>query len=146
MANVDFHYPVGRTVRHLDVSPLIQALRFQPEDFDMDRGWLNHAPSRHRFHFDPRGQVTVEANCGCAAMSVKPEQTDELFAMFRTWRREYWLPIETNREFASHFDKPNAWVRLFRDVRMAFRRFLRRPESAGLPVEDFAAARATPAE
>ena len=69
-----------------------------------------------------------------------------LFGMFKTWRREYWLPIETNREFASHFDKPNAWVRLFRDVRMAFRRFLRRPESAGLPVEDFAAARATPAE
>ncbi len=146
MANVDFHYPVGRTIRHLDVSPLIEALRFQPDDFDMDRGWLNHAPSRHRFRFDPLGQVTVDANCGCAAMSVKPEQTEELFATYRVWRREYWLPIETNREFASHFAKPNAWVRLFRDVRMAFRRFVRREKPAGLPVDDLADARATPPE
>ena len=28
--------------------------------------------------------------------------------MFNTWRRDYWLPIETNREFALHFRKPNA--------------------------------------
>ena len=138
MANVDFHYPVGRTVRHLDVSPLIEALRFQPEDFDISYGWLNHAPSRHRFRFDPLGQVTVDANCGCASMNVKPEQSSELFASYRTWRREYWLPIETNREFASHFKKPNAWVRLARDIRMAFRRFLRRDKATGLLVDDLA--------
>jgi hypothetical protein len=146
MANIDFEYPVGRAVRHLDVSPLIEALRFQPEDFELERGWLSHAPSRHRFQFDRLGRVTIEANCGCSAMAVKPEQKDELFAMFKTWRREYWVPLETNREFASHFEKPNAWGRLFRDVRMAFRRFLRREQSAGIPVEDFAQARATPAE
>jgi hypothetical protein len=59
-------------------------------------------------------------------VSIGPEQADELVGMFNTWRRDYWLPIETNREFALHFRKPNAWVRLFRDIRMAFRRFLRR--------------------
>ena len=52
MANVDFSYPIGRTSRFLDVSPMIEALRFQPEDFDFEKGWLNHVPSRHRFQFD----------------------------------------------------------------------------------------------
>ena len=146
MANVDFHYPVGRANRHLDVSPLIHALRFQPEDFDLDRGWLNHAPSRHRFQFDRRGRVTVEANCGCAALSVNPEQRDELVSIYRTWRQEYWLPLETNREFASHFAAPNAWRRLARDIRMAFRRFLRREPSPALAIDDLAPAHATPAE
>src|SRR5271157_4545984 len=37
-------------------------------------------------------------------------------------------------------------VVLFRDVRMAFRRFLRRKQPASIPVDDLAAARATPAE
>ena len=116
MANVDYHYPVGRTNRFLDVSPLIDALRFQPEDFDLDRGWLHHAPSRHRFQFDRLGRVTVEANCGCSTLSVNPEQKDELVSMYRTWRSEYWLPLATNREFAGHFASPNAWKRLFRDL------------------------------
>ncbi len=146
MANVDFSYPIGRTSRFLDVSPMIEALRFQPEDFDFEKGWLNHVPSRHRFQFDSTGRVTVEANCRCAAMSIKPEQTDDLVATYNVWRREYWLPIATNREFASHFEKPNAWVRLFRDVRMAFRRFVRREPSVGLPVPDLADARVTAAE
>ena len=80
-------------------------------------------------------------------MSVRPEQKDELFAMFRTWRSDYWTPLETNREFASHFAAPNAWVRLYRDIRMAFRRFLRSEQQpAGLPVPDLAQVSATPAE
>ncbi len=146
MAYVDFQYPAGRTARHLDAAPMIEALRFQPEDFDMDRGWLTHVPSRHRFQFDGLGRVTIEADCGCAAMTVKPEQTDELFATYKLWRREYWTPIATNREFASHFAKPNAWVRLFRDIRMAFRRFVRREDTVRRPLDDFVGAHATPAE
>ena len=43
--------------------------------------------------------------------------------MFLTWRSEYWQPLETNKEFAGHFRAPGAWRGLFRDVRMAFRRF-----------------------
>jgi len=146
MANFEFQYASGRTARYLDVSPMISALRFQPEDFEYAHGWLDHVPSRHRFQFDRIGRVTIDAMCGCASLSVKPEQNDELFAMFKTWRREYWMPLETNREFASHFRTPNAWVRLFRDMRMALRRFLRRERPASVPVDELAAARATPAE
>ncbi len=146
MSSVDFHYPAERTVRFLNASPLIDALRFQPEDFELKHGWLTHAPSRHRFQFDRKGRVTIEANCSCAAMSVRPEQQDELFGMFRTWRNEYWTPMETNREFGSHFAKPNAWVRLFRDIRMAFRRFIRREQPAGIPADALGPVSATPAE
>ena len=147
MANVDFHYTSDRAVRYLNASPLIDALRFQPEDFELKHGWLNHAPSRHRFQFDRKGRVTIEANCSCTAMSIKPEQQDELAAMFQTWRSEYWVPMETNREFASHFATPNAWVRLARDIGIAFRRFFRREKSVGLPADALAArVRATPAE
>ena len=144
MANVEFQYASGHSVRYLDVSPMISALRFQPSDFDYAHGWLNHVPSRHRFQFDRSGRVSIEANCGCANLSVRPEQTDELAAVFKTWRQEYWLPFETNREFASHFRKPNAWVRLFRDVRMALRRFLRHDGPVGTTMDSLG--EAIPAE
>ena len=146
MANVEFRYAPGPSVRYLDVAPMISALRFQPSDFEYANGWLRHVPSRHRFQFDRHGRVTIDAMCGCAGMAVKPEQNDELVSMFKTWRQDYWMPLETNREFASHFRKPNAWGRLFRDIRVAFRRFLRREEPASLPIEGLAAARATLAE
>ena len=147
MANVDFHYPADRAVRYLNASPLIDALRFQPEDFELKHGWLTHAPSRHRFQFDRKGRVTIEANCSCANMSIRPEQQEDLTAMFQTWRSEYWVPMQTNREFASHFAAPNAWVRLARDIGIAFRRFFRREKPAGLPADALAArVRATPAE
>jgi hypothetical protein len=125
---------------------MISALRFQPDDFEYAHGWLRHVPSRHRFQFDRHGRVTIDAMCGCAGMAVKPEQSDELVTMFRTWRQDYWQPLETNREFASHFGKPNAWARLYRDIRMAFRRFFRRIEPDHVPVEGLAAARAIPGE
>src|SRR5271157_1705413 len=146
MANVEFQYAPGCTARYLDVSPMISALRFQPDDFEYAHGWLHHVPSRHRFQFDRLGRVTIDALCGCAMLSIKPEQTDELVSMFKTWRQQYWTPLETNREFASHFRKPNAWVRLFRDFRMAFRRFLRREDPVAVPVEDLSPVSATPAE
>jgi hypothetical protein len=146
MANVEFRYTPTQVVRYLDVSPMISALRFQPEDFEYGHGWLHHVPSRHRFQFDRLGRVTIDALCGCAAMAIKPEQTDELIGMFKTWRQHYWIPLETNREFSSHFSKPNALVRLFRDIRMAFRRFLRLEEPVSIPVEVLSQPSATPAE
>jgi hypothetical protein len=146
MANVEFRYAPGRSARYLDVSPMISALQFQPGDFEYAHGWLNHVPSRHRFQFDRQGRVTIDALCGCASLAIRPEQTDELVGMFKTWRQEYWVPLETNREFASHFRKPNAWARLFRDVRMAFRRFAQREERVTIPVEAVASVSATPAE
>jgi hypothetical protein len=71
--------------------PLIAALRFQPSDFEYSHGTLNHVPSRHRFQLDRKGRVTIDAHCGCAALSVKSEQAAELHSMFQTWRRDYWL-------------------------------------------------------
>ena len=64
--------------------------------------------------------------------------------MFKTWRQFYWTPMEQNREFASHFKAPNAWVRLFRDIRMAWRRFRRQADLVTIPADALLAA--TPAE
>ena len=143
MPNVQSGPASAHSVRYLDVAPMISALRVQPSDFEYSRGWLNHVPSRHRFQFDRSGRVTIDALCGCAALSVRPEQADELHTIYKTWRHSYWVPLETNREFASHFRAPNPWVRLFRDIRMAWRRFRREAEPATIPVE---AVSATPAE
>ena len=90
MANVEFRYAPGQTVRYLDVSPMISALRFQPGDFEYAHGWLNHVPSRHLFRFDRSGRVTIDAMCECAAMSIRPEQTGELVSMFKTWHQYDW--------------------------------------------------------
>ena len=144
MPNVEYALASGHSVRYLDVAPMIAALRFQPSDFEYAHGWLNHVPSRHRFQFDRKGRVTIDALCGCAAMSVRPEQADELHSMFKTWRQHYWTPMEQNREFASHFKEPNGWVRLFRDIRMAWRRFRRQAGPVTIPAD--VRPSATPAE
>jgi hypothetical protein len=146
MANVEFRYAPGQTVPHLDVSPMISALRLQPGDFEYTRGSLHHVPSHHRFQFDRFGRVSIDAACGCAALAIKPEQTDELVGMFKIWRENYWIPLETNREFASHFSKPNAWVRLFRDIRMALRWFIRLENPVTIPVTTIPTPSAMPAE
>jgi hypothetical protein len=112
---------------YLNVEPMIWALKFQPSDFEQHESLL-HVPSRHRFEFDSRGRVSVDAQCRCARRSVSKEQGDRLFDAYNSWREHYWQPLETDREFASHFAKSTALVRLFRDIRMAWRRFRRREE------------------
>jgi hypothetical protein len=42
----------------------VLALRFQPSDFEYAHGWLPHVPSRHRFQFERKGRVTIDALCG----------------------------------------------------------------------------------
>ncbi|MGH9553922.1 MAG: hypothetical protein ACRD3W_31380, partial [Terriglobales bacterium] len=90
----------------LDVAPLISALQFRPTDFELSRGWLRHLPSRHRFKFDKKGCVTIDARCDCSGQSVNREQGDQLFKAFTSWRQYYWQPLEIDREFAVHFSKP----------------------------------------
>jgi len=138
MASAEFSY--SPAVHFLDVSPMISALRFQPDDFEYIHGWLRHVPSRHRFRFHRSGQISIDAKCRCSGMSIRPEQSEELAATFKTWRQDYWLPLETNREFASHLMRPNARARLLRDIRMAFRRLLRREAPGSVPVETVALA------
>src|SRR5437763_5450610 len=45
----------GGSMAYLDVNPMIASLRARPDDFEMDRGWLQHTPSRHSFKFDEAG-------------------------------------------------------------------------------------------
>jgi hypothetical protein len=129
MPNVDYPLASGHSLSNLDVAPMISALQFQPSDFEYAHGWLRHVPSRHRFQFDGMGRVTIDAHCGCAALPVKSEQARELYSAFKIWRQAYWRPVEINREFAAHFVELNAWVRLFRDIWMAWRRFRRQADA-----------------
>jgi hypothetical protein len=145
MANVDVRYVVGQSVRFLDVAPMILSLRLHPDDFEYAHGWLHHIPSRHRFLFDRLGRVAIDAVCGCGAMSIRPDQTAELFATFMTWHQYYWRPFETNREFASHFEQNN-FIRFLRDIRMALRRLLCREPPIALPKEALSPVSAIPAE
>jgi hypothetical protein len=114
--------------RALDMAPMIDALKFQPSDFELKSGWLVHVPSRHRYRFDRRGMVTIDAHCGCAALSARSDQQADLATAFRDWRSGYWAVVETNRDFAGHFAPVGRVRRFARDVRMAFRRLVRRTE------------------
>jgi len=132
-----------RPTHHLDVAPMILALQFQPADFEYKGGQLRHVPSRHEFLFDRSGRVTIDALCGCAGRSISREQGEQLFNAFKSWKEFYWRPLEIDREFASHFRRPNRWVRLYREMRMAWLRFTGRADLISLPAE---AMTAVPAE
>lgn len=97
---------------YLNVSPMITAFRTSPDDFEMKWGWLNHKPSRHRFHFEPNGEVLLHAACDCSQLAIDRTQRAELTVAFQDWVRSYWRPIEINREFASHFATPSGWRRV----------------------------------
>jgi hypothetical protein len=101
---------------YLDLNPMITALRTRPDEFEMIRGRLNHIPSRHSFGFDPHGNATVHAQCNCAWLSVTREQSREMAVALDTWKDTYWRAVEINREFASHFKRPNVLVRMWRAI------------------------------
>jgi len=130
----------GRPIRFLDISPMIAALREQPTDFEYSRGWLSHTPSRHRFRFDRSGNVTIDAHCGCSGMATRRDQGLELALTFDLWRERYWLPLLQNRDFAGHFRPATRWLRLWRDMRIAWRRFRGRAEPVALVLAPPAAA------
>jgi hypothetical protein len=109
-------------ISNMDVGPMIVALRTRPADFEMDGSWLHHFPSRHRFSIDREGNVRLDARCDCAILHVQREQGRELWNAFQTWHSAYWWPTEINKEFARHFRTPNIWQRLYRAVRVKFRR------------------------
>jgi hypothetical protein len=96
---------------YLNVSPMISALRTSPEQFAVNRGTLQHIPSRHSFHFDSQGRLTIAARCGCSTLAVERDQEIELVKAFRQWNEEYWRPRQINEEFASHFAAPSLTIR-----------------------------------
>jgi hypothetical protein len=128
---------------------MISALRTQAGDFELSKGWLKHAPSRHKFRFDNSGNVTLDAHCDCALLSIAPQQREELWQAFRLWRETYWRPVEINRQFARHFQTPNALQRVIRRIDLAWRRLIRNrfdDRVAATPSADPAAAHLAPAE
>jgi len=117
--------------RALDMRPMIDALRFQPSDFELKGGWLTHLPSRHRYRFDRQGLLSIDADCGCAVLRARADQQADLATAYDSWRVDYWAIVETNREFASHFAPVGRLRRFARDLRLAWRRLVaRRPEPA----------------
>jgi hypothetical protein len=88
---------------YLDLNPVITALRTTPEEFELVGNWLNHPRSAHSFRFGANDDVELRAVCDCTLLAMWPEQTRELAKGFREWERDYWRPLQINREFASHF-------------------------------------------
>jgi len=115
---------------YLDLTPMLQAMRARPAEFEMQGSYLRHIPSHHLVNFDLWGNARVHARCDCAILDVSREQSDELRSAIAAWKVVYWEPhlaqleaerraAQINREFASHFRPPNLWRRLVAAFRPA---------------------------
>src|SRR6266851_1151791 len=112
----------GGGMAYLDLTPMLQAMRARPDEFEMYGPFLRHIRSQHLLDFDRRGNARVHARCYCAMLQVSLDQSEEMMAAFSTWKIIYWEPhlaqieaekraAKINREFASHFRPPGAWRR-----------------------------------
>ena len=132
---------------YLDLTPMLQAMRARPSEFEMYGPFLQHIRSQHLLEVDRRGNVHVHARCDCARLEVSREQGEEIMAALSAWKIVYWEPhlaqieaekraAKINHEFASHFRPPGAWRR--------FRALFRRNDSplsliiADRPIENCA--------
>jgi len=107
---------------YLDLTPMLQAMRTRPSEFEMQGSYLRHKPSHHLLNFDIWGNARVHARCDCAMLDVTREQSEEMKAAIAAWKVVYWEPhlaqleaerraAQINREFASHFRPPGLWRR-----------------------------------
>jgi hypothetical protein len=107
---------------YLDLSPMLQAMRLRPSEFEMQGVCLHHIPSHHLLNFDTSGLARVHARCDCAMLEVSRDQSDEIRVAMSAWKVVYWEPhlaqieaekrvAKINREFASHFRPPSPWQR-----------------------------------
>jgi hypothetical protein len=107
---------------YLDLTPMLQAMRTRPSEFEMQEFYLRHIPSQHLLTFNIWGNAQVHARCDCAMLEVSREQSEELTAAISAWKVVYWAPhlaqiaaekraAKINREFASHFRPPGLWQR-----------------------------------
>src|SRR5258708_38710724 len=114
---------------YLDLTPMLQAMRARPGEFEMQDFYLRHVPSQHLLTFNIWGKAQVHARCDCAMLEVSSEQSEELKEAISAWKVVYWAPhlaqiaaekraAKINREFASHFRPPGLWRRFL----MLFRR------------------------
>jgi hypothetical protein len=133
---------------YLDLSPMLQAMRLRPSEFEMQGVCLHHIPSHHLLNFDATGLARVHARCDCAMLSVSRDQSEEMRVAMSAWKIVYWEPhlaeleaerraAKINREFASHFRPSTPWRRflaLFRRRRGFELRFEAPLAVAGEPV------------
>jgi hypothetical protein len=128
---------------YLDLTPMLQAMRARPSEFEMQGSYLRHMPSHHLLNFDIWGNARVHARCDCAMLDVSREQSEEIKSAIAAWKVVFWEPhlaqieaeqraAKINREFASHFEPPNLWQRFLGLFRRSEDRF-------GLILEDEAA-------
>ena len=55
---------------YLDLTPMLQAMRARPSEFEMSGPFLRHIRSQHLLEVDRRGNVHVHARCDCARLEV----------------------------------------------------------------------------
>ena len=96
---------------YLDLAPAITAIRARPEEFEFSHDTLHHPRSRHRFRFVGEDEVQIDAVCDCSLLRASPLQTRAFHAAYREWHASYWRPLQINREFASHFERPSPFRR-----------------------------------
>ena len=77
---------------YLDLSPMLQAMRARPSEFEMQGSYLRHISSHHLLNFDIWGNARVHARCDCAMLDVSREQSDEMKSAIAAWRVVYWEP------------------------------------------------------
>ncbi len=125
---------------YLDLTPMLQAMRARPSEFEMYGPYLRHIRSQHLLDIDSRGNARVHARCDCAMLQVSREQGEEMKAVLSAWKIVYWEPhlaqieaekraAKINREFAAHFRPPSAWRRFLA-------RFHRNDNPVSLIIED----------
>jgi hypothetical protein len=125
---------------YLDLTPMLQAMRARPSEFEMHGPFLRHIGSQHLLDFDRRGNARIHARCDCAMLQVSLEQSEEMNAVLSAWKIVYWEPhlaqieaekraAKINREFASHFQPPRTWRRFLA-------RFRRNDKPSSLIIDD----------
>ena len=77
---------------YLDLTPMLQAMRARPSEFEMYGSFSRHIRSQHLLDFDRRGNARVHARCDCAMFQVSREQGEEMKVAFSAWKIVYWEP------------------------------------------------------
>src|SRR5258708_3988566 len=77
---------------YLDLTPMLQAMRARPGEFEMQDFYLRHVPSQHLLTFNIWGKAQVHARCDCAMLEVSSEQSGELTDAISAWKDVNWPP------------------------------------------------------
>lgn len=113
---------------YLNVTPMLEAMRARPYEFEMQGSYFHHIPSDHRVQFDLWGNARVHAQCDCHMLDISREQSGELKTALAVWKAYFWQPrleaiaaekraAKINRQFASHFRPPGLFRRFLNRMR-----------------------------